>query len=213
MDDKKIIDQKAQALPTATTQTEPPKPAPTVHDFIKEAMNKNAASLSPDKQAALEKVMLKVLEDGMSPGEAMGFNKQTYDFAYDHAYQLFTAGKYKEALGVFVWLKTMQPTNYLYAFNIAACYHYTKDYDNAIRQYLMSALLEPDNPEPYFYVANCFLSANNEPCAIMYLKETLARTKDKPKYEEMNKLAGMALDGLVHKIHPDEHPGAQGVKQ
>lgn len=168
----------------------------SIKDLVNQAMTEKGNDLPAESKKALEKVLIDVLEHDMTPAEAMGFGQEMLDFAYHHAYSLFEAGKHKEALGIFMWLKTLEPLKYLYLFGVAACYHHLKDYANAVGDYMMCSMIEPENPEPDFYAADCFISLKINDCAVMFLETCLKKGKGNPKYNQIHEIASMTLKTL-----------------
>jgi type III secretion system low calcium response chaperone LcrH/SycD len=172
----------------------------SIKDIVNQAIAEKGNDLPAESKKALEKMFIDIFENDAPPAEAMGFGQEMLDFAYHHAYSLFEAGKHKEALCIFIWLKTLEPLTYRYLFGVAACYHHLKEYANATGDYMMCAVIETDNPEPDFYAADCFISLHINECAIMFLETCLKKGKKNPKHNQIHEIASMTLKTLKGEI-------------
>lgn len=162
-------------------------------ELIQKTIDRSGKNIPEEAKEGLKDVFTKMYEQGMSPREAMGFGKDMIDFAYQYAYSSFQTGKYKDALNVFIWLRTLEPLTYNYVFGVATCYHRLEMYGKAIGQYALCAGIETDNPEPCLYMAQCFFALNTPEGAVPFLKEAIARAEGKSQYARTDEIAHMLL--------------------
>lgn len=169
----------------------------TTQEIIKEVMEGKGAAIPENRKKAYEELMENIFENGMSPREAMGIGEGFVESAYLCGHTLFQSGKYNDAICVFKWLRMVEPFVYRYPFGIAACYHNLKDYQKAIGYYTMAASLDGENPEPYFYMADCFIMLNLNDGAVILLEKAIPIAKDKPKFASIYERSQMILKGLL----------------
>lgn len=165
-------------------------------EIIKQTIQEQGKDLPEEKKKEMEGVMKKIFLEGASPREAMGFGKPMMDFAYNHGYRLFHSGNYEKALGLFLWLSKMEPLEYLYAFNVAACYHHMNNYEEAAARYILPASLDNNNPTPLFYMADCYISLKLPNVAIPILENAIKLAEGKPEFANIYELSKVTLKKL-----------------
>ena len=79
---------------------------------------------------------------------AKRFSKQDLEAVYTHAYNLFQQQKYADALVMFGFLTTYDPTSAKYRKGTAACHKLLGQYVEAEQHYSFLLLLDPNDPEP-----------------------------------------------------------------
>lgn len=145
-------------------------------DF-KEMLNRGA------KQAAIPKNLLG-LSDNMVEG------------IYSQAYRLYNTGRYNDAAELFRLLIMMNPVEAKYTLGLAACYHMTKDYSDAVGVYAICATLDPDSPLPYYHSSDCYIQMNDPLSATLALEMAIKRSEGKPEYQVLKDRAQMTIDSL-----------------
>jgi len=60
-------------------------------------------------------------------------------------------------------------------------------------------LLDPSNPVPYFYAADCYMHRQDLLSTCMALKVALKRADDQPEFAEIKQRAQLTLDALTSK--------------
>lgn len=163
-------------------------------------MNKETLS-SAEKQSekfdnALGELTGKILEQGMTPKDAIGLSSGYLENVYAQAYRLYNTGKYAEATHLFrilIMLNAMEPK---YILGLAACFHMLKEYFNAIQTYTMCSALDPQNPIPHYHSSDCFIQMKEYLSAMICLELAIERAGDKPEYAKMKERAQLSLESL-----------------
>lgn len=152
-------------------------------------------------QAARE--MLKDFnEKGLVLKDFLKIQPEVIDKFYEHGYNLFQAGRYKEALRAFEVLHHLDISNASYIFSKAACYHYLKEYRLAAGNYLQCISLDAKNPLPYFYLSDCFRNNTEYPAALCAISSVIYLTKNQPEYallKEKAELEEKSLEEMIKK--------------
>ncbi len=138
--------------------------------------------LPEDQRNEQAKVLKKIFTNGMSPRLAMGLPADFGTILYTYAYNLFQGGKYGEAGGIFRMLALLEPTVPLYHLALAATYQRLKEYKKAIECYFVTAVLDEENPLPFFHISHCYEQLDNNTGAVMGLGGAITRCGDEPKY-------------------------------
>lgn len=155
---------------------------------------------SKDNQAAQEKFLSEGIEKmwkkGMTAKEAMGVSSSYLEGIYAQAYRLYNTGKYAEAVHLFrilVMFNAMEPK---YMVGLAACFHMLKDFSNAIQNYTIASVLDPENPIPHYHCADCSIQMKEYLSAMLYLELTIERCDEKPEFAKMKERAQLSLESL-----------------
>lgn len=97
---------------------------------------------------------------------------------YAFGFSQYQAGNWTKAMEVFQILCARRPLNARFWFGLGASLQEKKDYENALRAWAMTALLDPNSPYPHFHAAECSLSLKSLPNASFALKEAETRIKE-----------------------------------
>lgn len=167
---------------------------------IDKILEKQEHHLSPTEQAQLRQAIIKVIEKGPFYKDAFGISDKIMETCYNHAYNLFQAGKYQEAVKIFENLKEMDFKNPRYSLAAAVCYHYLKDYDKAIGNYYICKEIDVFNPVPSFHLYDCLMQLNQPQLAIRALAEVIVRSGNDPRYQALKEKALLEKDDLLQKL-------------
>lgn len=170
----------------------------------KEQMKKETLG-SAEKQGekfdhAIGEMANKMMVQGLTPKDAMGFSSGYMENVYAQAYRLYNTGKYAEATHLFrilIMLNAMEPK---YMLGLAACFHMIKEYTNAIQTYTMCAALDPTNPIPHYHSSDCFIQMKDYLSAMICLELVIDKAGAKPEYAKMKERAQLSLESLKKQI-------------
>lgn len=137
-----------------------------------------------------------VKEKNMLPGQALGFDDTTIEAIYSHGYRLYGAEHYEEAVTIFRTLMLLNPTEKKYLFGMAACFHRLKEYERAVKAYLINAIFDADNPIIYFHAADCYAHLGAVELAQSSLEDVIRIAQDKPQYQVLRERAMLMLEGM-----------------
>lgn len=166
-------------------------------------MEKNSLNQVLDglDEATLEATAAKIVEEmekGKSLHEAAGITVSMQEEIYVIAHDYYEQGRYNESLALFQMLARINPNSFRFIYGLASSYHQIKDYINASLGFYTALSLEPSNPMPAFYLADCFLNLESPEDASKFLDMTIAickmdRSGDYKKLEERCKLIKTSL--------------------
>ena len=167
---------------------------------IDKVFEKSNHQLSPEEQARMKQVLLKIVEEKAFFKDAFNISDKIMETCYSHAYNLFQAGKYQEAVKIFDALKEIDFKNPRYSLATGACYHYLKDYNQAIANYYICKEIDVFNPIPSFHLYDCLMQLNQPQLAAHALAEVIARCADDPNYQVMKEKALLERENLIHQL-------------
>lgn len=158
------------------------------HDFLAKQSEKfnNATGELADK----------MLNQNMTPQEAMGLSPAYLENIYSQAFSLYNTGKYIEAAHLFRILIMYNPMESKYMMGLAACLHLLKEWENAIQMYTMCSALDPQNPIPHYHSSDCFIQMQDDLSAMLCLELAIERANDKAEFSKMKERALLSLENL-----------------
>lgn len=175
-----------------------------IKETIEELINHKILEVPSNQQELIADVLTKVLVEKKSFKEALEIPPDAIEHIYQLAYNLFKAGKYQDALSIFRYLKRLDPHHPRYAFAIGSCYHFLKDYENAIKQYLESAIHDPQNPIPYFHIYDCAVKLERSKIALEALQEAESIASDQPQYMQLKTKIQLEIEHMKTVIKENQ---------
>lgn len=133
------------------------------------------------------------------PKDYIGLSDPVMEGIYAQAYRLYNTGKYKDALQLFRLLGSLAPTEARYILGMAACFHLLKEFNDALETYAVVAILDPNNPIPFYHASDCLIQQNDPYSAIIMLELALKTAKDKPEYKTLRDRVVMTIESLKAK--------------
>lgn len=141
-----------------------------------------------------KKYIKKALQDGLTAQEIVGFTDEAMANFYGAARKLFEGERYTDAADAFLFLVTLNPRNHEYWLGLGMATQMCKDFEGAIDAYEMAALLEINNPVPYFYLAKCLFALHERESVISALELAIECAEDDPDFQELKHQAIAALE-------------------
>lgn len=166
-------------------------------EIIQQAIEKSHQSLSSNTKMQIEEALLNLFEKNESPQKVFGIPDDVMENCYKGAYNLFKAGKYKEAIKIFESLRYLNPYDPRYSLAIAASFHYLKDYSKAAANYIDCKECDLFNPIPCFHLYDCFIKLDQPLLAVNAIAEVILRCQDIPQYKEMKEKALLEKENLI----------------
>lgn len=140
---------------------------------IDKRLSELKGKVSPKDYKLREEALVKIYIEGQKPYEAFGMKKDELEYIYSHAYNLYNAGKYKDAIQIFHILMYLDDSDHRFLYGLAACYHMKKEYPKALVLYLGCQLVDPENPVLLWHIADCYKQIGKKYAALLYLKLAL----------------------------------------
>ncbi len=138
-----------------------------------------------------------LLQQGILTKESLNLDEKLTLIIYEKAYQLYAAGHFAKAKSLFTILVTCYPSNFQFLYSYATSCFMLKDYAIAADCYVRCSLLDPANPLPYFYAADCYLYLRDLLSACAALKLVIKTSSDYSEYTEVKQRAHLILETLL----------------
>lgn len=170
-----------------------------------------------ETKKGLDKLFENLFKNGMMPKDAFGITDQKAEQLYAQAYQLFNSGNYKDAQYMFTTLVALNPVDPKYMFGLAASNHMLGHFTDAANSYMGCAMLDVENPIPFFHASDCWLQLEDRHAALVCLKMAIKRAGDNPAYSTIKDRAVLTADTLTKQLTEEDVPespadGAEGGK-
>lgn len=167
---------------------------------VKAAIKQLGDRIPAKYQSILEDAITRMYEQNLTGKEALNISSEMMELIYAQGYQFFKSGKYKDALHMFAFLRSLEIESYRYNFALAACYHYLKEYENAIGNYLLASEIELHNPIPHFHMYECFMRLNQPLPALKELITVVIVSDQQPRFMELKEKAALELERLKKEL-------------
>lgn len=161
--------------------------------------------LSPEARRKLKdkKYLKKALKEGKTVQEIIGFSHKVMRDFYLAAYQLFEKDCFADAARAFLFLVTLNPRNHEYWIGLGMSSQMCKDFEGAIDAYEMAAMMEINDPVPYFYLAKCLFALHERESVISALDLAIECAGDDETYLELKEQAIAARKLILSDNHND----------
>ena len=167
-----------------------------VKEIAAEVVQKSEKNLTKEVQESQINMLVDVFANNKSMQDVLKISDDKLTLFYQYASSLFRSGKYKEALEVFQFLTTVDPSHVDYFLGVAICYHRLKDYMQAYSYYIFCSELDWNDPLPLFYAYDCLHQFNDIDGCRLLLERVIERSLDQPKYDKIKERAELYLAGL-----------------
>jgi len=158
-------------------------------------------SLGKDKKEQVNQITAKGIREAASPKEMLGISDAMVEGIYGQAYRLYNTGKYKDAAQLFRLLIMANAAESKYSLGLGACLHMLKEYQAAAEIYAICAVMDPDNPIPFYHASDCFTHLNDPGSALVSLQMALDRIREKPAYQTLKDRIQLSIDTLKKEIN------------
>ncbi len=170
----------------------------------KNAFNQVLDTLTEENIEATAAKILEEMDKGKSLHEAAGITVSMQEEIYVIAHDYYEQGRYNESLALFQMLARINPNSFRFIYGLAASYHQIKDFINASLGFFTALSLEPFNPMPAFYLADCFLNLESPEDASRFLDITIAICEEdrSGEYKKLMERCKLIRTSLKSKIKP-----------
>ncbi|WP_068469095.1 SycD/LcrH family type III secretion system chaperone [Candidatus Protochlamydia phocaeensis] len=169
-----------------------------------------ASNLNASLQSNKKRLINHLIEQGIISQQTLNLTKEHLKKLYERAYQLYSAGKYKDAKALFAVLLVFNQSDVNFIYGFATCCFMLKEYELAANSYLQCGSLDPANPLPYFYAADCFLHQSDLASACVALRMVVKRANEKSEYAELKQRAQLILGALSQTKTEEMQSKTQG---
>jgi predicted Zn-dependent protease len=117
------------------------------------------------------------------------FSKKTLDALYAMAYQHLSSNRFSEGEKLLYSLVMLEPDSTTYWKALGFAQQKQNHFEEACATYAIISSINPDDPEPYLRVAECYFSTGDSKNGLEALHEAEQRLAHAPNLErELNKL-------------------------
>lgn len=145
-----------------------------------------------------------ILKEGVFSKESVGITEKEMDKVYAQAKKLYEAGKFEDARTLFSALVLLDSQTPAFLYGFASSCLMLKQYEGAAEAFLEYAALVPNDPLPYFFIAECYEKKNDIISTMIALQTVINRAKDQPQYQEIKNRASLILDSLKNMVKERE---------
>lgn len=150
-----------------------------MNDFLNKINSNNQDIVMKEMASNIVKQMQ---DEGKTLASILNLSEEFLEEIYHLGYVYYNQGKHQEAISLFYILVGAVPQNAKYAFALAAAYHQFKDYPHAVLGFTVTYTLDPKNPLPVYFAADCLIKMNNLNEALQLLDTTIAICEDIQEY-------------------------------
>lgn len=159
-------------------------------------------TLSKSARALLEnKIKIKKdLSEGKTIQQELEFSDETIAKFYSAAYHMLENKKYQDASNAFFFLITLNPDSYDDWMGLGISTQLCGHYEEAVDAYEMGAIIKPENPIPYFYLAKCFFAMHEKNHALQAIDLAIEYANEDADFFDLKQEA-IAARNLLSKDH------------
>lgn len=131
----------------------------------------------------------KQLLEGQSAQKLMGLSETAMMKFCSIAQELFKRGQYADSAKAFLFLATVSPQRYDYWIDLGEAREHCHDYEGAIDAYEIAALVDLENPVPFFHLAKCFFSIHDREASMQAINLAIDYSEDRGGLEDLHRQA------------------------
>lgn len=168
---------------------------------VQEELQKLADSYKDEVGEATTTICNNIFKNGVPAYQAMAIPRSKLEGIYAQAYQQYNAGNYEKAFKTFEMLAYLNNDDPRFMFGMAACFQGLKKYKQAYNSFLICAMLDKDNPVPYYHAADCCLQEGEKISALVMLQIVIQKSEGKPEYSYIKDRSEVLKESLTLEIN------------
>lgn len=173
-------------------------------DF-KKILEELKGKIPPGELKRFETVIEESVKSGKTPRSFLELSDKVLAGLYAEAYHLYNAGKFDEALKIFLLLQILDTQDTRFLFGAASCYFMLKKFPEALALYLVCREVDPQETQIYWYMANCYKQMGNKAAALLALRLLLRYSSQPTPITQHAEREIVILDRELEKDSPTEH--------
>lgn len=151
------------------------------------------------------------LTEGILPNKLRASDAQ-YEELYLRAYNLYQAGRYKEAKAYLSLLVMGKPQEPRYLSALAAAHHMLKEYQNAITLYTLCYIMNPENVKVQYHVADCWMQLNELPNAWIALQMGIKKAGDAQQHKAIKERMLIMQEKIGKELKAKQEMGLTSLR-
>lgn len=161
----------------------------------------------PQAKKMAREVFRRIIEEGKTPGEAFEMDAENLVQLYNFGYTMYTNGDYKNAFQVFNILSILFPFDGAVLMAKGVCQQRMKAWELAVENYMAAALVDLQDPLPFFYASECFAELKQPKEAVFMLEKAIARCGDIPQLSKIKVKAELIIEKHRMDAANQKEPG------
>lgn len=158
-----------------------------------------AEGLPLDDDKKVEK-MVDYLQQGGTIQDIYGISDKDMEVMFFSATRYLQRHEFKEAADSFLFLTFLNPYISQYWMGLGEGLRQLKDYEKAIEAYLLSSMMNYEDPRPYFHSGSCFLALAKPQAALERFRLAVEYCHGKNEYGSLKEISLELVDDLTHKV-------------
>ncbi|MGI4848987.1 MAG: SycD/LcrH family type III secretion system chaperone [Janthinobacterium lividum] len=146
--------------------------------------------LPPEQALQLATQLHEYLFSGGTLSEMLDLSSEGMEALYAHGHQLYSQGRYFDALQAFSFLLMHNQYERRYYMGFAACLQMRQQPEDALKYYSMASLLDLSDPHPIFHSAQCMLTLARVAPARTALELVCKLCAGQPQHAALGQRAG-----------------------
>ena len=143
--------------------------------------------------------------------DLIAFSEQEREEIYQMGYNLYNAGIYNRAIGVFLLLVTLDERESRYSFGLAASHHAAGKYPEAVCFYLRADALDNHSSPLYLYhAADCLVNMNQLLMAREFYQKAALRCANTPDQQAIKRQCLLLASNLTRRIDLNRASAVKG---
>lgn len=130
-------------------------------------------------------VLMDIIQKYGSDKKLPKLSFDTIEGIYHYAYQYYIHGKYPEAVKFFRFLTLVDTQQKKHWMGLGAALQMSKEYEEALHTYSVSAILEERDPYVHLYAADCFFALDRVNEGLGALESAIKAAKMKKLYQSL----------------------------
>jgi type III secretion system low calcium response chaperone LcrH/SycD len=121
-----------------------------------------------------------LLLNGGTLGDVYDYTEEDYEVMYALGHSLYSQARYSDAMKVFGFLVIHNHLERRFVTAFASSLHMIKAYEEAIKYYSLSSVMDMGDPVPTFHTAECMIAIGMVDDAIQALGMVIKQSGDEP---------------------------------
>lgn len=147
-----------------------------------------------------KKIMTKAIDNNLLTKDFVRLDENQLEELYFHAYDFFQAKKYQEALNLFRFLILLDISQYRFLYGLGKTLQEMNYNLMAVNVFMLAVAIEPENPVPYFNVADCSIFIEDTVAALFWLEKTIEVCDEQEKYQSLKNRATIMRDNILEQL-------------
>lgn len=148
--------------------------------------------------------MITYLQQGGSVQDIYEIADRDMEVMFVSATRYLQRHEYQKASDSFLFLTFLNPYVGKYWQGLGEACRYLQDYEKAVEAYILSSMMDWEDPRPYFHCGSCYIALNKPQPAIDRFLLAIEYSRGKPEFGTLTEICYELVDDLSHRIDQGE---------